>query len=352
MRHKRAHPNGKPYKCPDCEKIFVQPSFLKLHLKTHKPGKKPMKRLKTPQGERKYSCSKCGHKTYKLSTHLLHMRAHTGERETSYICDECGKDFKRSSNLSRHKQIHSLNNEGFRIRRPSFTHDKEINRSYEEPKKTTQVQLKKIGRHSPALTTSNIAALRKQWRNYKRQQRKKAAEKRQKMGEHMKENIGEKKTKENVGEKKTKENVGEKETKENVVEKETKENIVEKETKENIVEKETKENIVEKESKENTGEKDTKENIGEMKMNENIGEKETKEKNTPELSLRARLEKFAYSKNRGKQDNQEVRAPVPKVSAEELHHECTVCGKNFTYDGDHQNLHNEATRHRCSECRK
>ncbi|ETE63214.1 Zinc finger protein, partial [Ophiophagus hannah] len=128
MRHKRAHPNGKPYKCPDCEKIFAQPSFLKLHLKTHKPGKKPMKRLKAPQGERKYTCSKCGHKTYKLSTLLLHTRAHAGERETSYICDECGKDFKRSSNLSRHKRIHSLNNEGFRIRRPSFTHDKEINR--------------------------------------------------------------------------------------------------------------------------------------------------------------------------------------------------------------------------------
>ncbi|XP_026542885.1 zinc finger protein 91-like isoform X2 [Notechis scutatus] len=352
MRHKRAHPNGKPYKCPDCEKIFVQPSFLKLHLKTHKPGKKPMKRLKAPQGERKYTCSKCGHKTYKLSTHLLHMRAHAGERETSYICDECGKDFKRSSNLSRHKRIHSLNNEEFRIRRPSFTHDKEINRSYEEPKKTTQVQLKKIGRHSPALTTSNIAALRKQWRNYKRQQRQKAAEKRQKMGKCMKENIGEKKTKENVGEKKTKENVGEKETQENIGEKEMKENIGEKETQENIGEKETKENTGEKESKENTGEKDTKENIGEMKMNENIGEKETKEKNTPELSLRARLEKFAYSKNRGKEDSQEVRAPVPKVSAEELHHECTVCGKNFTYDGDHQNLHNEATPHRCSECRK
>uniref|UniRef100_A0A8C6XKX4 Uncharacterized protein n=1 Tax=Naja naja TaxID=35670 RepID=A0A8C6XKX4_NAJNA len=332
MRHKRAHPNGKPYKCPDCEKIFAQPSFLKLHLKTHKPGKKPMKRLKAPQGERKYTCSKCGHKTYKLSTLVLHMRAHVGERETSFTCDECGKDFKRSSNLSRHKQIHSLNNEGFRIRRPSFTHDKEINRSYEEPKKTTQVQVKKIGRHSPALTSSNIEALRKQWRNYKRQQRKKAVEKRQKMEQRAKENIGEKKTKENVGEKEMK-------------------NIREKETKENIGEKETKENIGEKEMKENIGEMETKENIGE-KETENIGEKETKEKNTPELSLRARLEKFAYSKNRGKEDSQEERAPVPKVSAEELHHECTVCGKNFTYDGDHQNLHTEATPHRCYECRK
>ncbi|XP_070792448.1 zinc finger protein with KRAB and SCAN domains 7-like isoform X2 [Pituophis catenifer annectens] len=272
VRHKNIHPKGKPYKCPDCEKIFVQPSFLKLHLKTHKPGRKPMKRLKAPQGERKYTCSKCGHKTYKLSTHLLHMRAHAGESEKSYLCDECGKEFKRSSNLSRHKRIHSLNKESIKIRRPSFTQDKEINRNYEEPKKTTRVHLKKVEGRSAASTASNIAALRKHWRNYKRQQRKKAAEKQQKMEESAK---------------------------------------------------------------------------------ENIEVKETEEKFTPELSLRARLEKFAYSKNRGKEDSQEKRAPDPKVSAEELHQECTVCGKHFTYDGQlTDSPDTEAKPHRCNECRK
>ncbi|XP_058027980.1 zinc finger protein 585B-like isoform X2 [Ahaetulla prasina] len=299
VRHKNSHPNGKPYKCPECEKIFAQPSFLKIHLKAHKPGGKPMKRLKAPQGERKYTCSKCGHKTYKLSTHLLHMRAHVGESEKSYLCDECGKEFKRSSNLSRHKRIHNRNNEGFKIRRPSFTQDKEINRSYEEPKKTAQAHLKKISGRSPASTASNIAALRKHWRNYKRQQRKKAAEKRQKMEASPKKM---------------------------------------------------------EESPKKMEESPKKMEESPKKMEENIKEKETEEKFPPELSLRARLERFAYSKNRVKADSQEERAPDPKVSSsEELHQKCTVCGKNFTYDGqltDHQNLDTEAKPHRCNECRK
>ncbi|KAM6471857.1 uncharacterized protein PHA67_002425 isoform 2-T3 [Liasis olivaceus] len=275
VRHKRIHPNEKPYKCPDCEKIFIQPSSLKIHQKTHKRGKKSVKRIKAPQGERKYTCSKCGHKTYKLSTHLLHLRVHVGEK--SYVCDECGRDFKWSSNLSRHKRIHRFN-EGFENRKPPFSKRKDANRGSVKPKKSAQAQPKKTGGRSLASTPENAsvtAALREQWRNYKRQQRKKAAEKHHKMEESAK---------------------------------------------------------------------------------ENIGEKEAKGKNAPaEVSLRARLEKFAYSKSGEKEHAQVERAPDQKVPAEELRLECTMCGKYFTYDchlADHQNMHTEAKPHRCSECGK
>ncbi|XP_070593293.1 zinc finger protein with KRAB and SCAN domains 7-like isoform X3 [Erythrolamprus reginae] len=244
IRHKSAHPNGKPYQCPDCEKIFVHPSFLKIHLKTHKAQKKPMKSLKKTQGERKYTCSKCGHKTYKLSTHLLHMRAHVGESEKSFTCEECGKCFKRNVNLARHKLVHKRSSESVKVRRPSYTMDKEINRGYEEPKKTAEVHVKKIGRRSAAASAASTA-LREHWHQYKYQQRKKAAEECQKTEESVKENI-------------------------------------------------------------------------EVKVEKVVEEPKEEEKHTPELSLRARLERFAYSKNKGnKAVRQEEPAPDPKDSQEE-----------------------------------
>ncbi|XP_063152253.1 zinc finger protein 3 homolog isoform X2 [Candoia aspera] len=275
VRHKRTHPNEKPYKCPDCEKIFIQPSALKIHLKVHKRGNKSVKRMKAPQGERKYTCSKCGHKTYKLSTHLLHMRVHVGLK--SYICDECGRHFKWSSNLSRHKRTHQFS-AGFENGKPPFSKCKDASRGSKKPKKSTQAPPKKTGGRSSASAPKNAsitAELREQWRNYKRQQRKKAAEKRHKMEESVKENI---------------------------------------------------------EGKEATG-----------------------KTAPPEVSLRARLEKFAYSKNSEKEHGQVERAPDQKVPAEELHLLCTACGKYFTYDGhlaDTQNTHTEAKPHRCHECGK
>ncbi|XP_032998060.1 zinc finger protein 197-like [Lacerta agilis] len=111
LRHQKSHGGEKPYKCPECWRAFSEPSACSKHYKTvHQPDghsgcrKKPGNRARSLQKEKKHTCPKCGHETYKLSTHLIHMKSHAGEGP--FPCDKCGENFSYKSNLSRHKKIH------------------------------------------------------------------------------------------------------------------------------------------------------------------------------------------------------------------------------------------------------
>ncbi|EHB04327.1 Zinc finger protein 92-like protein [Heterocephalus glaber] len=56
-------------------------------------------------GEKPYACRECG-KLFRRNFALLeHQRIHSGEKP--FACEECGKTFTRSSNLIKHQIIHS-----------------------------------------------------------------------------------------------------------------------------------------------------------------------------------------------------------------------------------------------------
>ncbi|XP_062978555.1 zinc finger protein 287-like [Elgaria multicarinata webbii] len=65
------------------------------------------KRSRYAQQERKHECPDCGHRTFYLSDLLRHQRTHTGERP--YRCRDCGKTFSQKSTLTSHLKTHMSN---------------------------------------------------------------------------------------------------------------------------------------------------------------------------------------------------------------------------------------------------
>lgn len=83
--------NNKPYKCPECLKMFRHRSVLELHMRIHSKDKP-------------YKCKVCN-KSFRFSSYLQqHMIIHTGEKP--YKCPDCGKDFAFLQNMKTHLKLH------------------------------------------------------------------------------------------------------------------------------------------------------------------------------------------------------------------------------------------------------
>lgn len=77
---------------PDCQKTFNRPARLTAHMRSH-------------TNDRPFKCPECD-KTYLEEKHLRqHVKgSHTEERK--YVCDECSKAFLTATRLRRHSAVH------------------------------------------------------------------------------------------------------------------------------------------------------------------------------------------------------------------------------------------------------
>ncbi|XP_035024918.1 zinc finger and BTB domain-containing protein 24 [Hippoglossus stenolepis] len=116
---KRKYPNTEA-RCEDCDKVFKNHLFLKIHQRTH-------------TGEKPFRCQVCGNSFTQKHTLLVHQRIHTGEKpfvcticsktlctkhtlrehmnlhkeEKSFNCDKCGKTFTQKRQLKSHYRVHT-----------------------------------------------------------------------------------------------------------------------------------------------------------------------------------------------------------------------------------------------------
>uniref|UniRef100_A0A3Q3B0E3 C2H2-type domain-containing protein n=1 Tax=Kryptolebias marmoratus TaxID=37003 RepID=A0A3Q3B0E3_KRYMA len=90
--YEKQHNFTGPFPCSQCDKSFIQLSYLIIHQRIHK-------------GEFPYVCSMCPEKFRSSNCLTVHQRKHTGEKP--FLCWQCGKCYRSASELTVHMGTHS-----------------------------------------------------------------------------------------------------------------------------------------------------------------------------------------------------------------------------------------------------
>ncbi|XP_068162916.1 zinc finger protein 11-like isoform X2 [Antennarius striatus] len=90
--YEKQHDFTGPYPCGQCDKYFMQLSYLAIHQRIHK-------------GEFPYVCDICPEKFRSSNCLTVHLRKHTGEKP--FLCWHCGKCYRSASELTVHMGTHS-----------------------------------------------------------------------------------------------------------------------------------------------------------------------------------------------------------------------------------------------------
>lgn len=99
VRHKKIHmvntEEDARYKCPHCDRQFIQHCDLRRHTHVH-------------TGTQPHKCELCGKAFLRASDLVVHRRFHTKDRP--FQCGQCQKSFFQSGDLRRHvRNIHMTN---------------------------------------------------------------------------------------------------------------------------------------------------------------------------------------------------------------------------------------------------